>query len=123
MFVVSEHSPRGIFRIDGVCPQAGACSFQQARITDLSHWLDDAEFAKDLASVEYDPVRQGLVFLSEASGLLFEVDLQGRPLGVRTFGEYADDPELPQPEGLAFGPGHTLYVVSEPNLLFTFGKR
>lgn len=123
LFVVSEHSPRSIFRVDGICPQANACSFERARITDLSHWLEEAEFAKDLASVEYDPQRRSLVFLSEASGLLFELDLQGRPLGVRTFGEYADDPDMPQPEGLAFGPGRTLYVVSEPNLLFTFKPR
>lgn len=123
LFVVNEHSPRRIFRVDGICPKANACSFQHARITDLGHWLDEAEFAKDLASVEYDPQRRSLVFLSEASGLLFEVDLNGRPLGVRTFGEYDDDPDIPQPEGLAFGPNRTLYIVSEPNLLITLKKR
>lgn len=124
LFVVMEHSPRDIFRIDGVCPQGAGCSFEHARITDLGHWLEDAEFAKDLASVEYDPARRSLVFLSEASNLLFELDLQGRPLAVRAFGDLADDPDMPQPEGLAFAPDDgMMFIVSEPNLLFTFQRR
>ncbi|MEH3087354.1 MAG: SdiA-regulated domain-containing protein [Xylophilus ampelinus] len=111
LYVVKEHSPRGLYRITGWGrpePDAPAAF----AIEDLSAWLRQSVGATDLSSIEVDPDTGHLLLLSDESQSLVELDRQGARVGaLRLDG-------VPQAEGVALGSDGTVYLVSEPNLFY-----
>lgn len=121
LYAVKEQSPRALFRIDNLCPSASAdCGTEHAVVHDLSRWLDSAQFARDLSSVEFDTEKGHLLVLSEQSQTLLEFDSQGIPVSTQHIGARSGNPLMPQAEGLALGADGTIYLASEPNLLYRF---
>ena len=72
-----------------------------------------------------DGLRSGhLLALSDESGLILELDVNGRPLSTMSLskGRQGLQKTVPQAEGIAMDDDGTLYLVSEPNLFYVFKK-
>jgi uncharacterized protein YjiK len=122
LFVVKEHSPRRLYEIRGL--RASLAGSFALEIIYRSAWIHDKVFATDLASVEFDPRSGHLLVLSEAAKLVVELDAGGQlvashPLA-RGFAGLARS--VPQAEGIALDDDGTLFLVSEPNLFYAFGR-
>lgn len=122
LFVVKEHSPRRLYEVRGL--RASLAGSFALEIIDRSAWIHDKIFATDLASIEFDPGSGHLLVLSEAAKLVLELDAGGQlvashPL-TRGFAGLARS--VPQAEGIALDDDGTLYLVSEPNLFYAFGR-
>jgi len=79
----------------------------------------------DLAGIHFHAPTGTLLIVSDESKCVVECTVKGKPLGKlklsrRSAGLTRD---VPQPEGVTADPAGTLYVVSEPNLLYIFTKR
>ncbi|MEQ4618915.1 MAG: SdiA-regulated domain-containing protein [Corticimicrobacter sp.] len=118
LYAVKEHSPKALYRIDGLCRDVLNCSPDGIRIHDLSNWLAPTGFARDFSAVQFDPARGHLLLLSEQSQALLELDENGQPLSARHLGHQPGDPDIPQAEGLTLGQDGMIYMVSEPNLFY-----
>lgn len=118
LYVVKEKDPTGLYAVQGV-GRGGPIVH-----TDLSHLLAQARFATDLSSVEFDPVGQRLLLLSDEAQALFTLSLDGKVLQRKSLwpskGSGFELP-MPQPEGVAIGANGFVYVVSEPNLFSVLG--
>ena len=117
LYLVKEHSPSKLYRIDGLHDADPAA--MTLRLTDLSTWIDGSLPATDLSSVEFVPGLDHLLLLSDESYRLMELDRDGRPV---SYLDLRSTPfphtRVPQAEGMAIGPDRTIYVVSEPNLFY-----
>ena len=95
---------------------------------EVSQWQPSgfaALFLSDLSSLTVHEPTGSVLLLSDESALVVEYAADGRPVGMlplwRGFRGLART--VPQPEGLAVGPGGAVYVVSEPNLFYRFERR
>lgn len=91
--------------------------------------LDDPDrnaglFIRDLSSLQYVPSSGHLLALSDESHLLLELDINGRPISSMSLhrGQHGLKRSIQQAEGVAMDKQGTLYLVSEPNLLYVFRK-
>ncbi|MGH8353466.1 MAG: SdiA-regulated domain-containing protein [Pseudomonas sp.] len=122
LFVVKERDPRQLFEISGVRK-----SLEQGlhvEIRDLTQWIENGVFAKDLSDIYYDPGSGHIALLSHESTLLIELSEKGEVVSFRTFlGRLSDLKEsAPQAEGVTMDNAGNLYMVSEPNLFYVFSK-
>ena len=85
---------------------------------------DAGMFVRDLSSLQYDERSGHLLVLSDESGLILELDVDGRPLSTLSLnkGRQGLHKSVPQAEGMAMDDDGTLYLVSEPNLFYVFRK-
>lgn len=121
LFVAKEHSPIKLYEIRGLKASLdGAFGLQ---VIDREAWVRDLP-ARDLSAVHFDAGSGHLVLLSDESKLLMELDRNGRLIGLRSlFGGFAGlDSGVPQAEGMTFDERGNLYLVSEPNLFYAFGR-
>lgn len=123
LFVVKERDPRQLYEINGV-----AASLQgrlQLAIHDRSAWIADQVFATDLSDIHFDAETGHLILLSDESHLLMELSDTGRMLSYRSLNGFTSDlhRSAPQPEGVTLDNDGTLYVVSEPNLFYSFRRQ
>lgn len=122
LYVVKEHSPKGLFRLHGLCAEKPTCSFDNIHIEDISHWVESLDFIHDLSSVIVEPERGHIILLSEQNQALLELDDHGEPRSYRALNYQHNDQNIPQAEGITLGPNGHLYLVSEPNLFYVFTR-
>ena len=122
LFVVKEHSPRKLYEIQGI--KASMNGQMNLNIVDRSDWIASIDMASDLSSVHYDERTGHLVLLSDEAKMLLELDGEGELVSFRSLwqGFAGLDSSIPQPEGLTLDARGNLYLVSEPNLFYSFER-
>lgn len=122
LFVAKERDPRQLYEIGGLA--ASLDGRMQLSIRDRSDWIADQVFATDLSDLQFDAETGHLILLSDESRLLMELDGDGRMRSYRGLGLFSDlQRSAPQPEGVTIDNDGTLYVVSEPNLFYSFRRQ
>lgn len=123
LFVVKEHSPMKLYEIRGL---KGSMSGNfDLEILDHDDWIRDSVFASDLSSVHFDERTGHLALLSDESKRIMELDGDsGKLIGYRDLNsDFAGlGKAVPQGEGMTFDDRGNLYIVSEPNLFYRFGR-
>ncbi|MCC6074459.1 SdiA-regulated domain-containing protein [Pseudomonas sp. GCM10022188] len=123
LFVAKERDPMSIYEIRGF-PQAD--DGQPLVMQVLDDPARDARlFVRDLSSLHFDAASGHLLALSDESRLVLELDGAGRPVSSLSLvaGRHGLERTIPQAEGIAMDDSGNLYLVSEPNLFYVFGKR
>lgn len=123
LFIVKERDPRQLYEVGGLAASLGGRL--QLTIRDRSDWIADQVFATDLSDIHYDAETGHLILLSDESRLLMELDDSGRMRSYRSLNGVFSDlrRSAPQPEGVTVDNDGTLYVVSEPNLFYSFRRQ
>lgn len=123
VFVAKEHSPMKLYEIRGL--KSSVMGNFGLEIIDHEDWIRDSVFATDLSSVHFDERTGHLVLLSDESKRIMELDgNSGKLIGWRTLksGFAGLGKAIPQGEGMTFDDRGNLYIVSEPNLFYRFGR-
>ncbi|PNG09304.1 DNA-binding protein [Stutzerimonas stutzeri] len=120
LFVVKEHSPRKLYEIQGL--KRTLDGRLDLSVIDRNAWIEDKGMASDLASVHFDERTGHLVLLSDEARMMLELDGQGEMVSFRSlWGGFAGlERSVPQAEGMTFDGQGNLYLVSEPNLFYSF---
>lgn len=117
LYVAKERNPVRIYEISG---------FPFAEPTPSVHISEHQArlFVRDLSSLQFDEQTGHLLALSDESRLVVELDADGQPLSSLSLsaGRHGLERDVPQAEGMAMGPDGTLYLVSEPNLFYSFRR-
>ncbi|MBN1669553.1 MAG: SdiA-regulated domain-containing protein [Kiritimatiellae bacterium] len=118
-FVVKEKGPRKLY----VLPRYET----DTDSPDMRHPWDIQKRAfglTDLAGVYYHAESRHLLLLSQESRCVLECTEQGRALARLALrgGQAGLADDIPHPEGLTLDDRGRLYICSEPNLLYVFGK-
>ncbi|WP_085716326.1 SdiA-regulated domain-containing protein [Pseudomonas sp. B28(2017)] len=122
LFVAKERDPMLIYEVHGFPRFNPEESWAVHVINDPKR--DAGMFVRDLSSLQYDERSGHLLALSDESRLILELDVDGRPLSTMSLskGSQGLQKNVPQGEGIAIDDDGTLYLVSEPNLLYVFKK-
>jgi len=122
LFIVKERDPRQLYEVRGLA--ASLDGPMQLAIDDRTAWIDDQVFATDLSDIHFDAGTGHLILLSDESRLAMELDGNGRMVSYRSFNALTSDMphSAPHPEGVTLDDDGTLYVVSEPNLFYSFRR-
>jgi uncharacterized protein YjiK len=123
LFLTKEQRPPEVFEITGVQnSMEGKLSLKVHDIIDQDKFR---AFASDLSSVEYDPRTGHLLLLSEQSKMLWEMSAQGKMIGLLPLvsGSAGLEHSIPHPEGVALDSQGRIYMVSEPNLFYSFTRK
>ena len=120
LFVAKERDPLRILEITGFPGDEQRLNLQ---VTDDQR-RDRGLFVRDLSSLQFDERSGHLLALSDESRLVIELDLDGRPISTLSLlrGMHGLKRSVPQAEGLAMDEPGTLYLGSEPNLVYVFAK-
>lgn len=114
LWLVKEKAPRGLYTVCGPGTRALV-------ISDRSGWLARIDAGTDLSGIAVDPASGHLLLLSDESKRITEIDRRGRLIAHCALGG-PGEPVPPQPEGIVLdGHGH-LYLVSEPDRFYRFGR-
>lgn len=121
LFVAKERDPMLIYEVQGF-PYEQDSSPEVHVVQNVKR--DNGLFVRDLSSLQYDERSGHLLALSDESRLVLELDVEGRPLSSLSLrkGSAGLLKTVPQPEGMAMDDDGVLYLVSEPNLFYVFGK-
>lgn len=92
---------------------------------DKQKWVNDNLIMRNLSALHVDQKTGHLVALSAESHLLLELDDQGDAVSFMALvrGLNGLDHTIPRAEGVTMDDDGTLYVVSEPNLFYSFKKK
>ncbi len=119
LYIVNEKLPLQIIRITGWFEKSENMSIS---FDDKLIKLDN--FSDDFSGLHFDLKSNNLLFLSEESKLISEVNLNGEHISFidleKGFMNLKSD--IPQAEGITMDEKGTLYIVSEPNLFYSFEK-
>lgn len=123
LFVAKERKPVQILEVRGF-PNPDDSTPSTLEVTS-SKQRDAGLFVRDLSSLQFDEISGHLLALSDESRQILELDTTGRPVGNVSLskGSMGLGKSVPQAEGIAMGADGTLYVVSEPNLFYSFRKK
>ncbi len=117
LYIVNEKNPRQLWLIDGFAANTGSISISSP--LDLEQ---NAYGNKDLSGVFFDGRSGNLLLLSHESKQLTSINLLDQAAIqislVGGQGGLAED--IAQPEGITIDNHDTLYILSEPNLLYQF---
>lgn len=118
--VVNEKRPRAIYHVRGLVKQ-------QRNISVSSPWDLEATNlgSSDFSGVHYSASSDSLLLLSDESNKISEVSHDGQLLSEYSFSDGLLDfsDKVPQAEGITVDNEGTLYILSEPNLLFMIPKQ
>ncbi|MEO6681080.1 MAG: SdiA-regulated domain-containing protein [Pseudomonas sp.] len=122
LFVAKERDPMLIYEVQ-VFPHYNPEKSYAVHVVNNPK-RDAGMFVRDLSSLQYDERSGHLMALSDESRLIMELDVDGRPLSTMSLskGRQGLQKTVPQAEGIAMDDDGTLYLVSEPNLFYTFKK-
>lgn len=118
-YIVNEKFPVELIKISNLLENKNLnISFGEG-LTTLNH------FMTDFSGLHFDEKSRHLLFLSDESKSVAEVNLDGVQI---SFGNLEEDflglkKDIPQAEGVTMDEEGTLFIVSEPNLFYTFNKR
>ncbi len=117
IYVVRERDPMTLLTINGLLTKnAGVTVTKDKLINAQDLYLDD------LSGLHFDPSSGNLLFLSDESRALGEISLNGNRVSYLDLvkGFHGLNQDIPQAEGVTMGPQRSLFVVSEPNLIYRF---
>ncbi|MFN3580804.1 MAG: SdiA-regulated domain-containing protein, partial [Pseudomonas sp.] len=121
LFIVKERDPKQLLLVTGLVTslEAGLT----IDIVELTSWIDGF-FGTDLSAAHFDQQTGHLLLLSDQSKLVIELDGEGTVVSYRSFSGWSNDLDqaAPQPEGITLDADGNLYMVSEPNLFYSFSK-
>ena len=122
LFVAKERDPMLLYEVQGFPHYNPEKSYAVHVVNNPKR--DAGMFVRDLSSLQYDERSGHLMALSDESRLILELDIDGRPLSTMSLnsGRQGLQKTVPQAEGIAMDDDGTLYLVSEPNLFYTFKK-
>jgi uncharacterized protein YjiK len=122
LFIVKERDPRQLYEVGGVAVSLDGPI--QLTIRDRSDWIAEQVFATDLSDIHFDAATGHLILLSDESRLLMELSDSGRMLSYRSLDRWFGGlrRSAPHPEGVTIDNDGTLFVVSEPNLFYSFRR-
>ncbi len=120
IYVSSEKAPRELYHLEGFIKNTSHLS--------ISHLWDLEEEPlgnDDVSGLYFDSQFGHILMLSDESQQLVEANLQGKKISYLDLsGDSAGlSSPIPQAEGITLGADNTLYILSEPNLLYKFTKR
>ena len=123
LFIAKERDPLRIYEVHGF-PHLDPHSPSAIRIID-DHERDEGLFVRDLSSLQYHARTGHLLALSDDSRLLVEMDTKGEPISSLSLvgGQQGLKESVPQAEGIAMDEQGVIYLISEPNLFYTFEKK
>jgi len=123
LFVAKEHSPRKIIKISG--NDFETFNFKNIQITNLWETEPSGLGLRDFAGLHFNNTTGHLLILSDESRLVAEMTLRGIKAGALELekGNAALSADIPKPEGITMDRNGTIFLVSEPNLLYTFEVR
>ncbi|PLY04353.1 MAG: SdiA-regulated-like protein [Arcobacter sp.] len=118
-FIVNEKFPRELIKISNLLENKNLSISFGDGLTTLSH------FMTDFSGLHFDENSRHLLFLSDESKSIAEVDLDGTQI---SFAQLEEDflglkKDIPQAEGITMDEQGNLFIVSEPNLFYTFSKK
>ncbi|UCJ17849.1 SdiA-regulated domain-containing protein [Pseudomonas sp. MM211] len=123
LFVAKERDPLRIYEVHGF-PHLDPNSPSAIRIID-DRQRDEGLFVRDLSSLQYVAGSGHLLALSDDSRLLVEMNIEGEPVSSLSLigGQQGLKESVPQAEGIAMDENGVIYMISEPNLFYTFSKK
>ncbi|KIQ00994.1 MULTISPECIES: SdiA-regulated domain-containing protein [Pseudomonas] len=123
LFVAKERDPLRIYEVHGF-PHLDPNSPSAIRIID-DRERDEGLFVRDLSSLQYVAGSGHLLALSDDSRLLVELDTKGEAVSSLSLigGQQGLKASVPQAEGIAMDEQGVIYMISEPNLFYTFSKK
>ena len=123
LFVSQEKAPMRVLAISGL-PEILDGSAFNLQIDEWRPANASGLFVTDLSSLTFHEATGNLLLLSDESALVIEYDPNGNPVSNMPLwkGHHGLSRRVPQAEGLAVGPDGTLYVMSEPNLFYSFRR-
>lgn len=123
LFVAKERDPLRIYEVHGF-PHLDPNNPSAIRIID-DRERDEGLFVRDLSSLQYVAGSGHLLALSDDSRLLVEMDTRGEPVSSLSLvgGQQGLKESVPQAEGIAMDERGVIYMISEPNLFYTFSKK
>lgn len=123
LFVAKERDPLRIYEVQGF-PHLDPHSPSAIRIIE-DRERDEGLFVRDLSSLQYVARTGHLLALSDDSRLLVELDTKGESISSLSLigGQQGLKESVPQAEGIAMDESGVIYMISEPNLFYTFSKK
>lgn len=122
LLVVKERDPKYILSVTGFF-EADLTKPLNVEIKRIEAFDNAIKWSlRDLSSVTYLDDSGHLLLLSDESRLIKEYDEQGKALGALALwkGFHGLRAHVPQAEGIAVGTDKSIYIMSEPNLLYVF---
>lgn len=118
LYITKERSPRKILIVQRFL------ELKSERVTpiEMPDWIASMPFATDLSSIEFSPLHNTMLLLSDESRMLMEVSNDGRPISTIQLNASLGRLPAPQAEGVAVDAQGTIYLVSEPNLFYRLKK-
>lgn len=122
LLVAKERDPVRIFEVLGFPHTADDKPLTLQINTDPKR--DSRLFVRDVSSLDFDEATGHLLVLSDESRLVIELDTEGKPISTLSLlaGQHGLRRSVPQAEGLASDGRGNLYLISEPNLFYSFRK-
>ncbi|MDD0971116.1 MULTISPECIES: SdiA-regulated domain-containing protein [Pseudomonas] len=122
IIIAKERDPVRIYSIKGFPDKTGRPTKDLTITSDEQR--TQALFLRDVSGLEFDPNTSHLYILSHESKLIIELNKEGKAISTLSLlkGQNGLMKTIPQAEGIALTPDGTLYVMSEPNLLYSFKK-
>ncbi|CAH0308545.1 hypothetical protein SRABI70_04632 [Pseudomonas sp. Bi70] len=123
LFVAKERDPLRIYEVRGF-PNLDPSKPSSVQISE-NHERDAGIFVRDLSSLYYDNLTGHMLALSDESRLVVELDEAGKPISSLSLlqGQQGLKKSVPQAEGIAMDEQGVIYLISEPNLFYTFEKK
>lgn len=124
-YLVKEKSPAMLLRVSGIDPAVAGP--QRASVTTMPADTRPGLFGRDMSGLHFDRTSGQLLVLSDESrritGVGTAADLPAlAPAFELGWWRNGLSRPVPQPEGVTLAPDGTLYVLSEPNLLYRFTR-
>ncbi len=119
LLLANEKLPRAVLTLAHVKP------LDQIQDSEVYEWNTNQWFGflgNDISSISVHEKTGNLYLLSEESSILAEYSRSGQILGVLPLwaGYSGLSKTVPQPEGVTIGRDGTVFIVSEPNIFYSF---
>lgn len=122
LYIAKERRPVRLLEITGL--RASLDGDFSLDIQDRSTLVRKKVFATDLSSVVFDQRSGHLILLSDESKLLIEIGNDDKVVSFRSLaaGVAGLKASVPQAEGVTIDAEGNIYIVSEPNLFYSFER-
>lgn len=119
LYISNEKAPRELFQLDGFVESSPHMSVSYP-------WdIEEAPLGNDdISGLYFDHHRNHLLLLSDESKQLVEANLRGDKVSELDLSSRNPSlaQDIPQAEGITLGENNTLFILSEPNLLYKFER-